>query len=113
MNCLTNYCDWVSCDDEGDILISTGQVDADPVTAIVTNKQRSYSITTAIVDGNLVIPRSEFPTGWFNPYAGEFVVTMQVGCYDDPLFCGQYESITFTVRNGTGKNAILCPCAAE
>lgn len=108
MNCETNYCDWVSCDDEGDIFIATGLEDQ-TVTVTVTNKERSEVMDADITDGNLVLPRSSFPEGFFNPYAGEFIVSM--GCYHN--FCGQYETVTFTIRNGSGKNTIECPCAAQ
>lgn len=113
MNCEINYCDWISCDDEEDILIATGQPDAASITAVISNKYRSEVLSLSIVDGNLVIPRNTGPMGWFNPYAGPFTVKLSVGCYDDPLFCGQYETVTFEVKNGTGKNSIVCPCAAQ
>ena len=108
-SCQTNYCDWVSCDDEGDILIATGMDDVAEITTIISNKDRSEVGTLAIVNGYLTIPRGTGPLGWFNPYAGTFTVTF-AGCYDS--FCG-YNSVTFEVRNGTGKNIIECHCAVQ
>lgn len=108
MSCDINFCDYVNCQREGAYIVKTGLPDG-LHTFTLTNKWRSYTFQKQVVDGEISIDIENLPDGYFNPYAGTYVLSV-IGCYD--YICETYTSITFEVRNGEGKYTIECPCAA-
>lgn len=109
MSCDINFCDYVNCQSSGSYTFDTELTEGSHVFTI-TNRQRSFTFSSSVVDGKVSIDVDDFPEGFFNPYSGPYVLAT-TGCYDS--ICGIYSSITFEVRNGEGKTHITCPCVAQ
>lgn len=120
MACQTCYKDWISCGNEA-LVINGTLIPETEYTWILThaNGAKYLGSTTTDGDGYFVIPYSEFPAGFFNPYAGPFQLEVQTGhcapaLWNDSAYCDSYTCIEFEVKNGNGdKNTIGCPCLED
>ncbi len=118
--CTTCYKDWISCGVEALIVNGTLLSETSYTWKITTAQGAKYlGAASTDEDGFFVIPFSEFPAGFFNPYAGLFTLEVQTGnCtpvqFNDSAYCEPYACIEFSMANGSGdKNIIGCPCLAD
>jgi len=114
MNCEINYCDWLPCG-LSSFTINTGRTVIEDLEVTIENKGAVYQKTyTSDIFGDIEIQHSDFPNGFFNPYAGKFVLSIKIGC-DYVLFCDEYETISFEIRNGSSEKNTLtcCPSGGE
>lgn len=109
MSCINCFTDWVACGVD-EIIIDAALPDGE-FKVYIDNKGATHERVVNVEDGAFTLDVSSFPDGFFNPYAGPFIIFLG-GCYD-PLFCDEYNCMQFEVRNGDStKNTITC-CAAN
>lgn len=108
MECKYSYKDYIICGST-EIIADVGLTPATDYTTIIENKGAKYFHTYTTDDsGNITIDFSNYPDGFFNPYAGDYLFSIDSGC-EDVLFCNAYKYIQFEVLNGNGdKNTISC-----
>jgi hypothetical protein len=121
MACEYCFTDYISCG-VSQIIIHPGE-NYVPIGIYTQNNAPQYTIrithpngstwkvvVRVTVFGYLPIEVSSFPIGFFNPYAGAYIIEA-IATEDcaELLFCEYYSSIQFEVVNGNeGKNTLTC-----
>jgi hypothetical protein len=117
MGCNKCFLDWIACGVET-IEVSSALAPDSIYIWVISNKGSKYtgSITTDW-EGKFSINVSDFPVGFFNPYAGSFVLEIKDNNsnYCESVLvndgCQDFICIEFEVVNGnSNKNSIGCPC---
>lgn len=97
-----------------EIIVKTGIAEIAEYTLVITSHQGSkYTLDVGSdVFGDITVPVTDFPDGFFNPYAGVFTLQLTAGC-DVVMFCDEYSCYEFEVVNGNStKNTLTC-CQSE
>lgn len=109
MTCLKNFVTYLNCGIEDIILPGLTPLEVKQVNIQHPNGAIYTFEYTVDAFGDITIPVTDFPNGFFNPYSGNYLLTINGEDCQPFYFCDEFFGFEFGMRNGNGfKNTLQC-----